>query len=72
VLCRCAYNGTHRPEIYVAVKGFVYDLSSGAAMYGPGKNYELFAGQDASYTLAMMSTSPSDLNRPTDDLSGDA
>jgi membrane-associated progesterone receptor component len=66
------FNGTHRPEIYVAVKGFVYDLSSGTAMYGPGGNYELFAGQDASYALAMMSTSPSDLNRPTDDLSGDA
>jgi membrane-associated progesterone receptor component len=66
------YDGKQRSEIYVAVKGIVYDLSAGAAMYGPGGNYEVFAGRDASYALAKMSKNPQDLDRPTDNLSADA
>lgn len=42
------YDGSGGSEIYVAVKGQVFDVSSKADMYGPGGNYHVFAGKDAS------------------------
>lgn len=46
------YNGSDDPRILMAVKGKVYDVSSGASFYGPGGPYENFAGRDASRGLA--------------------
>lgn len=46
------YNGTDDPKIYLAVKGRIFDVSQGAAFYGPGGPYENFAGHDASRGLA--------------------
>lgn len=37
---------------YVAVLGLVYDMSMSANFYGPGGNYEMFAGRDATLNLA--------------------
>lgn len=36
----------------VALRGRVYDVSAGAAFYGPGKPYHHFVGQDASRAFA--------------------
>jgi len=46
------YNGLERPEVYLAVRGKVFDVSPGRNFYGPGGPYENFAGRDASRGLA--------------------
>ncbi|KAL3427854.1 Damage response protein 1 [Phlyctema vagabunda] len=46
------YNGTNDMPIYFAVRGRVFDVSSGRNFYGPGGPYENFAGRDASRGLA--------------------
>lgn len=51
------------PEILLAVKGNVYDVSyGGTEHYGPGGSYHLFAGIDASRALAKMSFEAEDVN----------
>jgi len=38
-------NGQDRPEVWVAFKGMVYDVS-GSRLWRDGKHYEHWAGQD--------------------------
>jgi len=58
--------------IYFAVRGRVFDVSSGRNFYGPGGPYENFAGRDASRGLACGSFDASmlteDLKAPLDTL----
>merc|ERR1712071_299480 len=55
-------DGYAAPSIYLGAKGKVYDMSfGGVAFYGPGCSYNLFAGKDASRSLALMSFNPSDI-----------
>lgn len=63
-------DGYAAAPIYLGAKGKVYDMSfGGAAFYGPGCSYNLFAGKDASRSLALMSFDPSDIeNSSIDDL----
>jgi len=67
------YNGTNNMPIYFAVRGRVFDVSSGRNFYGPGGPYENFAGRDASRGLAFGSFDESmltkDLEGPLDALS---
>ncbi|CCE82630.1 Piso0_002364 [Millerozyma farinosa CBS 7064] len=46
------YNGRDDKRIFLAVKGRVFDVTAGAAFYGPGGPYENFSGRDASRGLA--------------------
>ena len=67
-----AKNGQNDSLIYIAVKGKIYDVSSGKSFYGPGSAYENFAGRDASRGLAKNSFSEDtltslSLNRPIDE-----
>lgn len=39
------YNGQDKPEIYIAFKGLVYDVSS-SKLWRNGRHYEHWAGQD--------------------------
>lgn len=48
---------------YVALRGEVFDVSSKPEHYKKGGGYHLFAGNDASYSLATGSLSPDDLGR---------
>ena len=44
-----AYDGTDPSKpLYLAINGTIYDVTSGARMYGPGGSYHPFAGCDAS------------------------
>lgn len=56
------YNGENGKPIYISVKGVVYDCTSGAGFYGPGKGYAVFAGREASRPLGKMKISAEEAN----------
>ncbi|ESW99534.1 Heme-binding protein involved in regulation of cytochrome P450 protein Erg11p [Ogataea parapolymorpha DL-1] len=65
------YNGFDLEQIYIAVKGNVYDVSKSRQFYGPSGPYSNFAGHDASRGLAKNSFDESmvrDFGEPIDDL----
>ncbi|KAK1290355.1 putative steroid-binding protein 3 [Acorus calamus] len=65
-----AYDGSDPGKpIYLAVKGTVYDVTSGKSFYGPGGAYCMFSGREASRALAKMSKEESDVNGDLDGLS---
>lgn len=45
------YNGTDHPEVWVAYKGYIYDLST-SRMWRNGIHYGNWAGQDLTTALA--------------------
>ncbi|KXJ95916.1 cytochrome b5-like heme/steroid binding domain-containing protein [Microdochium bolleyi] len=68
------YNGQDGMPVYLAVRGRVFDVTSGRNFYGPGGPYENFAGRDASRGLACHSFDEEmltkDLDGPLDKLDG--
>ena len=60
--------------VYLAVRGKVFDVTSGRNFYGPGGPYENFAGRDATRGLACGSFDEDMLTKnlegPLDDLGG--
>jgi len=54
--------------ILVAIRGKIYDVSSGKSFYGPGGSYAMFSGKDASRALAKMSTKEEDVVADIDGL----
>lgn len=66
------FNGHDDEKIFIAIKGKVYDCTTGRSFYGPSGPYANFAGRDASRGLAMNSFELDvlrDWNQPIDDLS---
>lgn len=61
------YNGTNNMPVYLAVRGQIFDVTSGRNFYGPGGPYQNFAGRDASRGLACGSF---DEDMLTEDLQG--
>ncbi|XP_036883503.1 neudesin [Sturnira hondurensis] len=51
--------------IYLAVKGVVFDVTSGKEFYGRGAPYNALAGKDATRGVAKMSLDPADLTHDT-------
>lgn len=45
------YNGVDKPELYVAIRGYIYDVTNNVNSYGPGKAYYRLVGRDASRQL---------------------
>ncbi|MCA0777026.1 cytochrome b5 domain-containing protein, partial [Vibrio vulnificus] len=57
------YNGTDSSKpIYVAIKGRVFDVTTGKSFYGAGGDYAMFAGKDASRALGKMSKNEEDVS----------
>ncbi|ORY78252.1 cytochrome b5-like heme/steroid binding domain-containing protein [Protomyces lactucae-debilis] len=52
------YNGVGDPHILIAIKGKVYDVTTGYMFYGPKGPYKNFGGHDASRALACGSFEP--------------
>lgn len=48
------------PQLYVAIKGTVFDVTRNKAAYGPGEPYHVFVGRDASRALAKSSLEEED------------
>ena len=67
-------NGENSQPVYLAVRGRVFDVTSGRNFYGPGGPYANFAGRDASRGLACGSFDEEMLTKnlegPLDDLTG--
>ena len=66
------FNGHDNEKIFIAIKGKVYDCTTGRQFYGPSGPYSNFAGRDASRGLAKNSFDMDvirDWNEPMDDLS---
>jgi membrane-associated progesterone receptor component len=61
------YSGENGMPVYLAVRGKIFDVTSGRNFYGPGGPYANFAGRDASRGLACGSF---DENMLTEDLQG--
>ncbi|KAK1087955.1 Dihydrodipicolinate synthase [Friedmanniomyces endolithicus] len=61
------FNGQDNQPVYLAVRGRIFDVTSGRNFYGPGGPYANFAGQDASRGLACGSF---DEEMLTEDLKG--
>mmetsp|Transcript_20282 Transcript_20282/g.37679 ORF Transcript_20282/g.37679 Transcript_20282/m.37679 type:complete len:252 (-) Transcript_20282:61-816(-) len=63
------FRGENGTPIYIAARGYVFDVSSGESFYGPGGGYHLFAGHNAQRALALMSLDVKDVeNTNLDDL----
>ncbi|KAK9682901.1 hypothetical protein RND81_10G105400 [Saponaria officinalis] len=64
------YDGSNSSNpIYVAIKGRIFDVTTGRSFYGPGGPYAMFAGKDASRALAKMSKDENDVVSSLDGLS---
>lgn len=66
------FNGENGSPVFMAVRGRVFDVSTGRNFYGPGGPYANFAGRDASRGLASHSFDEDmltkDLDGPLDPL----
>ncbi|XP_055226949.1 neudesin isoform X2 [Gorilla gorilla gorilla] len=51
--------------IYLAVKGVVFDVTSGKEFYGRGAPYNALTGKDSTRGVAKMSLDPADLTHDT-------
>lgn len=47
------YNGADKPELFVAIRGYIYDVTSNGKNYGPGKSYHRLVGRDVSRLLGL-------------------
>ncbi|ODV79833.1 cytochrome b5 [Suhomyces tanzawaensis NRRL Y-17324] len=47
------YDGIKDPHIYVAIRGYIYDVTANANSYGPGKGYHKLVGKDVSRLLGL-------------------
>nr|GLL32766.1 probable steroid-binding protein 3 [Ipomoea trifida]GMD26309.1 probable steroid-binding protein 3 [Ipomoea batatas]GME21630.1 probable steroid-binding protein 3 [Ipomoea batatas] len=64
------YDGTDPSKpIYVAIKSRIFDVTAGKSFYGPGGDYSIFAGKDASRALAKMSKNADDVSPSLEGLS---
>lgn len=47
------FNGMDKPQMYVALRGYIYDVSSNPDRYSVGKSYHKLVGKDISRLLGL-------------------
>lgn len=47
------FNGVDKSQLYVGIRGYIYDVSDNTKSYGPGKAYHKLVGKDLSRLLAL-------------------
>lgn len=47
------FNGVEDTKLYVAIKGYVYDVTTNDKSYGPGKAYNKLVGKDVGRLLGL-------------------
>ncbi|XP_021248137.1 neudesin isoform X1 [Numida meleagris] len=67
MVCESLQSGQEGQPIYLAVKGVVFDVTSGKEFYGKGAPYNALVGKDSTRGVAKMSLDPADL---THDITG--
>ncbi|XP_074030803.1 neuferricin [Leptinotarsa decemlineata] len=65
------YNGLDKPELYLSLLGYVFDVSKGFKHYGPGQQYNIFIGCDASRSFVTGDFNKDDINDEVADLNRD-
>ncbi|XP_060115522.1 neudesin [Heteronotia binoei] len=66
------YNGQEEGQpIYIAIKGVVFDVTSGKEFYGKGASYNALVGKDSTQGIAKMSLDPADLTHDTTGLTAE-
>ncbi|XP_016310496.1 neudesin [Sinocyclocheilus anshuiensis] len=64
------YDGSEDGQpIYMAIKGVVFDVTTGKEFYGKGAPYNALVGKDSTRAVAKMSLDPADLTYDTTGLS---
>ncbi|XP_062253323.1 neudesin [Platichthys flesus] len=64
------YDGSEEAQpVYMAVKGVVFDVSTGKEFYGKDAPYNALVGKDSTRAVAKMSLDPADLTSDTSGLS---
>ncbi|XP_074548621.1 neudesin [Halichoeres trimaculatus] len=64
------YDGSEEAQpIYMAVKGVVFDVTTGKEFYGKDAPYNALVGKDSTRAVAKMSLDPADLTSDTTGLS---
>jgi len=58
------FNGMDKPQVFLALKGDVFDVTPGFAFYGPAGAYEVLGGRDASRALGKMDLDKSAVENP--------
>lgn len=48
------FDGKSRREIYISLRGIVYDCTGAPQFYGPGRKYNVYAGREAGRALGKM------------------
>ncbi|KAI7804775.1 neudesin isoform X1 [Triplophysa rosa] len=60
------YDGSEDGQpIYMAIKGVVFDVTTGKEFYGEGAPYNALVGKDSTRAVAKMSLDPADLTHDT-------
>lgn len=60
------YDGSEDGKpIYMAIKGVVFDVTTGKEFYGKGASYNALVGKDSTRAVAKMSLDPADLTHDT-------
>uniref|UniRef100_A0A8C1HMC9 Neudesin neurotrophic factor n=2 Tax=Cyprinus carpio TaxID=7962 RepID=A0A8C1HMC9_CYPCA len=63
------YDGSEKGQpIYMAIKGVVFDVTTGKEFYGKGAPYNALVGKDSTRAVAKMSLDPADLTYDTSQL----
>ncbi|KAK6464010.1 cytochrome b5-like heme/steroid binding domain-containing protein [Scheffersomyces coipomensis] len=47
------YNGQDKSQLYVGIRGYIYDVTENSKSYGPGKSYHKLVGKDVSRLLGL-------------------